>query len=141
MYTSQCLPALPYVPPGILSRLISIPLAFSPLNLYSFVPVPRITSVNPFKLFGILSRSGKKKRSSKASKDKFLLVRPMIDHEEGLVPRPSGRKVAGRIVGGVGVSIGREDGAGGYKGEVRTGGWVIVRFIPRATGLRWVCYA
>jgi hypothetical protein len=94
--------------------------------------------LNPFKFFGILDRSGKKKRSGKLGKDKFLLVRPMVDHEEGLVPRPSGGKVVGRVVGGVGVSIGREDGAGGVKGEVRTSGWVIVRFIPRATGLRLV---
>ena len=127
--------------PGVLSRLISVPLALSPLNLYSFVPVPKITSMNPFKLFGILNRTGKKRRTGKVDKNKFLLVRPMIDHEEGLVPRPSGRKAADRVVGGVGISIGREDGAGGIKGEVKTGGWVIVRFIPRATGLRWVSCA
>lgn len=62
----------------------------------------------------------------------------MIDHEEGLVPRPSGKRVAERVIGGVRISIGREDGAGGVKGEVKTGGWVIVRFMPRATGMRYV---
>lgn len=54
--------------------------------------------------------------------------------------RPSGRK-AGKggenVVGGLLVSIGREDGGGGDgRGEVKTMGWVVVRIKPRATGLR-----
>jgi hypothetical protein len=62
----------------------------------------------------------------------------MTDHEDGLILRPSGRKFASKVVGGVKLVVGREDGAGGLQGEVKTGGWVIVRFTPRATGLKSV---
>ncbi|EKC99916.1 hypothetical protein A1Q2_05793 [Trichosporon asahii var. asahii CBS 8904] len=56
---------------------------------------------------------------------------------EGVVVRP-GRGDGG--VGAVFVSIGREDthDNAGYHREVRTTGWVVVRFVPHPTGVRWL---
>lgn len=56
---------------------------------------------------------------------------------KGIVMRPEGRGKKG-TVGAVQVSIGREDG--NARGEVKTTGWVVVKFTPRPTGLRLVCY-
>lgn len=52
---------------------------------------------------------------------------------KGIVMRPEGRGKRG-TVGAVQVSVGREDGVA--RGEVKTTGWVVVRFTPRPTGLR-----
>lgn len=57
----------------------------------------------------------------------------------GLIPRPSKKALQDRKLGGVKVSVGREDslsGDGWSSHEVKTSGWIVVRFIPRATGLR-----
>ena len=54
---------------------------------------------------------------------------------KGIVIRPDGRGKKG-LIGAVQVSIGREDGT--TRGEVKTTGWVVVKFTPRPTGLRSV---
>jgi hypothetical protein len=89
------------------------------------------------------------KRRTKGSKDTFVLTRPVISsvsnngflaldgnrgfEGKGIVMRPEGRGKRG-TVGAVQVSVGREDGI--TRGEVKTTGWVVVRFTPRPTGLR-----
>lgn len=121
---SQCLPALPYVPAPLLSRLMML--------------VPRVPSVNPLKL---LSRStslpARRRHSERASKDTYLLTRPMVTGpDDSLVPRSSNSRTN---IAAVKVRIGREDVVGVAAGkEVMTTGWVVVRFLEKPRGIRWL---
>jgi hypothetical protein len=118
---SQCLPALPtassYLP-------FSFHLSFPSLNPISYLRTPPI--------FSFLHTLPPSARLRKPSPDTFLLTRPMVSGRDGVVLRP--RRGGDKVVGGVGVRVGREDARGGK--EVSTTGWVIVRFTPRPTGVR-----
>lgn len=133
--SQPCLPALPYTPAPLLSRLLTLlPIPRTPSSLF-------LPSLNPFKLLCSSTDNRLQHRPrERAAKDTYLLTRPMITGErDGLVIRP--RRGGDRVVGGVKVSIGREDGFGGVAGsgsgkEVMTTGWVVVRFIERPRGVR-----
>ncbi|KAJ9095322.1 hypothetical protein QFC21_005688 [Naganishia friedmannii] len=156
----QCLPAQPYTPASIPSRIIN---TFTAPAIYflrlPFTLSPTSLIFNPLRLLRSSNTSGRnKRRKVKSGKDTFVLRRPVISsfgqnayatsageggretfEGKGLVMRPdgSGRGKAGTI-GAVQVTVGREDGMGVGKGEVKTTGWVVVTFTPRPTGLRYI---
>lgn len=144
----QCLPAQPYVSPSFPARIIK---AFTSPAIYlmrlPFMLNPTSLLYNPLNLLRASSAITRKR--TKGNKDTFVLTRPIISsvsnsalmalegnrgfEGKGIVMRPEGRGKKG-LVGAVQVSVGREDG--NTRGEVKTTGWVVVKFTPRPTGLR-----
>lgn len=114
--SQPCLPAQPYSS----SYLPSFSLRIPSLNPLSHIPALPFLSVPP------------SDRLRKPSPSVAPLIRPMLSGKDGIVLRPH----RGARVGGVGVKVGREDERGGK--EVATTGWVVVRFKPRPTGIRWI---
>ncbi|ORY34045.1 hypothetical protein BCR39DRAFT_518237 [Naematelia encephala] len=140
-------PSLP--PPPLPSTLLSLPSIPTSLIPPCVIPWP-FRSLCPSRLLGYDGRPNSKirerrKRGGFASpahgKDVVLLRKELM---EAVLLNP-GRGGDAQI-GSAFVSIGREDSFGENDGaqcdvktrEVRTTGWVVVRFVPRPTGIRWL---
>ncbi|KAL7421801.1 hypothetical protein Q5752_003572 [Cryptotrichosporon argae] len=133
------------VPEMIVARAGQPSLAPAPLSSsYLSLPTVRLPSPPclvpwPFRSLcpsRLLRRSSRRRRPA-ASKAVVALRKDLV---EGVVVRPA----AGDDVGTAFVSVGREDAfsdtdvRGNHRAEIRTTGWVVVRFTPHATGIRWL---
>ncbi|KAK4687859.1 hypothetical protein P7C73_g2256, partial [Tremellales sp. Uapishka_1] len=142
---SAAQPSLP--PPPLPSTLFSIPSLHVPF-VPCVIPYP-FRGLCPSRLFGYSQERTRLKKRAKNSpfaspakgKDVVLLRTELM---EGVILRPGSGGDA--VVGAAFVSIGREDSffdaqdekCAVQPREVRTTGWVVVRFIPRPSGVRWL---
>ncbi|WVR06993.1 hypothetical protein IAU60_004031 [Kwoniella sp. DSM 27419] len=133
-------PSLP--PPSLQSALLSIPVL--PMTyLPCVIPWP-FRSLCPSRLLGYSSVPNSKIRerrikggfsSAGRGKDVVPLKKDLM---EGVVLKPS--RLPESTIGSAFVSIGREDlfDDTSRSREVKTTGWVVIRFTPRPTGIRWI---
>ncbi|WRT66302.1 uncharacterized protein IL334_003256 [Kwoniella shivajii] len=140
-------PSLP--PPSLPSAFLSIP-ALPTSYIPCIIPYP-FRSFCPSRLLGYAQPNAKiRERRAKggfSSRERGKEIVPLKkDLMEGVVIKPA--KTPGLTIGSSFVSIGREDlfedkSAGGEQckspsREVKTTGWVLIRLIPRPTGIRWI---
>nr|ODN88318.1 hypothetical protein L203_02930 [Cryptococcus depauperatus CBS 7841] len=135
------------VPSPLPLSFLSIPSLLAQFLPPCVIPWP-FRSLCPSRLLG----SGRKQyqkvqqRRAKAGFMNSPLIRNIVpikkDLMEGVILKPS--QSSGSVVGSAFLSVGREDAfensytLDGRIMEIRTTGWVVVRFIPRPGGIRWL---
>nr|ODN97664.1 hypothetical protein L204_03086 [Cryptococcus depauperatus CBS 7855] len=135
------------VPSPLPLSFLSIPSLLAQFLPPCVIPWP-FRSLCPSRLLG----SGRKQyqkvqqRRAKAGFMNSPLIRNIVpikkDLMEGVILKPS--QSSGSVVGSAFLSVGREDAfensytLDGRIMEIRTTGWVVVRFIPRPAGIRWL---
>ncbi|OXG54870.1 hypothetical protein J010_00202 [Cryptococcus neoformans] len=123
--------------PSLSTRFI--PPCVLPWPFRSFCPSKIIGYGDPVNQ-KVLQRRAKAGFSGPASTKDIVPLRK--DLMEGVLLKPS--RVSESVIGSIFLSIGREDFfMGDFEGEshsreVKTTGWVVVRFIPRPSGIRWL---
>ncbi|TXT03842.1 hypothetical protein VHUM_04363 [Vanrija humicola] len=136
-------PSLP--PPPLETTLLALPSFPTYLLPPCIIPWP-FRGLCPSRILGYADtpkakiKERRRRSSSPANgKEVVLLTKELVD---AIIINSPGR--SDLTVGSAFVSIGREDTspesdqASRYYREVRTTGWVVVRFVPHPTGIRWL---